>query len=442
MSVASDTIYALATPPGRAAIAVVRICGPKSGEILIALTGKLGEPRFARFATLRTAGGDLIDRTLVLWFPGPRTETGEDMAELHLHGGPAVVAGAVGALSALGLRQAQPGEFARRAFANGRLDLTEAEGLADLVDAETDAQRAQALAQMSGALKRLYDGWRERLVEAASWIGAEIDFPDESDVPGGVASRAAPGIAALRAEIAAHLDDGARGERVRDGFAVALIGAPNAGKSSVLNRLARREAAIVTEMPGTTRDVLEVHLRLGPHAVIVADTAGLRETADRIEAEGVRRALARAGSADLRIGVAGDAEGAIALASQFRPGDIRLLNKADLGAVAVESLDGVADLNVSALTGAGFAEFEAALSGIVAERLSARELPALTRTRHREAESRALQALARAEAALSSAPDLAGEDIRVATQALEELTGRIGVEDVLDRVFSSFCIGK
>jgi tRNA modification GTPase len=229
---------------------------------------------------------------------------------------------------------------------------------------------------------------------------------------------------------------------VRQGFAVALIGAPNAGKSSVLNRLARRDAAIVTEIPGTTRDVLEVHLRLGAHAVIVADTAGLRDTADRVEAEGVRRALARAQSADLRVGVAGDSGDAEALAAQLRPGDLRLLNKADLGVFHVKPLDGVADIPVSALSGDGFDVFERTLGEVVAIRLAARETPSLTRARHRDGETRALEALARAGAVLTRAPDLAAEDIRVAARALEELTGRVGVEDILDRVFSQFCIGK
>lgn len=438
----AETIYALATPSGRSAVAVFRICGPRAGAVLEALSGRTGEPRRARLCTLRNAAGGVIDRTLTLWFPGPNTETGEDMAELHLHGGPAVIEAAAAALAALGLRQALPGEFARRSFQNGKLDLTEAEGLADLIEAETEAQRLQALAQMSGGLKRLYEGWRERLIRIAALIEAEIDFPDEGDVPGGLAARAGLDIAALRTEIAEHLSDGARGERVREGFAVALIGAPNAGKSSVLNRLARREAAIVTDIPGTTRDVLEVHLRLGGHAVVVADTAGLRETADRIEVEGVRRALARAESADLRIGVVGSAEEAVALTGRLQAGDIRLLNKADLGVFHVKPLVDVCDIEISALSGAGFDLFEQHLTRSVADRLSARETPALTRARHRAGETRALEALTRAAAVVPDAPDLAGEDIRVAARALEELTGRVGVEDILDRVFSEFCIGK
>jgi tRNA modification GTPase len=277
----TETIFALATAPGRAGVAVVRVSGPKTALVLKAFTGNDSfRPRVASLRTLRDPRNrEALDDALVLWFPGPRSFTGEDVAELHLHGGRAVVAGVVEALGALpGLRVAEPGEFTRRAFENGKLDLTAAEGLADLVDAETSAQRRQALRQMEGALGRVYEGWRERLTRALAHIEADIDFPDE-DLPTGVADAVRPVLDTLVAEIQAHLEDGRRGERLREGLHIAIVGAPNAGKSSLLNALARREAAIVSARAGTTRDVIEVHLDLGGFPVVLADTAGLREAA-------------------------------------------------------------------------------------------------------------------------------------------------------------------
>lgn len=433
----TDTIFALSTPPGRSGVAVVRLSGPQAGPILDALAGPpRPEARSAVLRQLKNRDGRTLDRALILWFQGPGSFTGEDSAEFHIHGGEAVMNGVFEALRSEGARPAEAGEFTRRAFEHGKLDLTEAEGLADLIAAETEGQREQALAQMSGALKTLYEGWRAELIAGLSSIEGEIDFPDEDDVPGALAQTAGPGLERLIAALAHHLDDDRRGERVRNGFMIAIIGPPNAGKSSILNRLARREAAIVTEIPGTTRDIVEVRLTLAGFPVILADTAGLRDAADRVEAEGVRRALERARDADLRLGVvdASDPSGT----PDLQPDDLLIVNKADLG--SRRTPDGA--LAVSALTGEGFGALEAALADIVRSRLSRRESAPLSRARHREAVERALVALQRGRARLSDAPELAGEDVRLAIRALESLTGRIDVEDVLDRVFSQFCIGK
>lgn len=441
----TDTIYALASGPGRAGVAVIRVSGPEAGGALDALAGApRPAPRQAVLRRFSAPGGAVIDQGLALWFPGPASFTGEDCAEFHVHGGPAVIAAMADALSAAGLRPAEAGEFTRRAFANGKLDLTEAEGLADLIDAETEGQRAQALAQMTGTLKALYEGWREELISVLAALEGEIDFPDEEDVPDHLSETAGAPLAGMISALAAHLDDDRRGERVRDGFVIALIGAPNAGKSSLLNRLARREAAIVTDIPGTTRDVVEVRLVLGGFPVILADTAGLREAADKVEAEGVRRALARAEEADLRLALVDVSRETMgeALAERLRPGDAVIWNKVDLAAPEATPPGGVEAFAVSALTGEGLEPLEAWLSAVVTERLSARETPALSRARHRAGVERALDHLQTAQRRLGDAPELAAAEVHLALRALEGLTGRIDVEDVLDRVFSQFCIGK
>ncbi len=441
----TDTIYALASGPGRAGVAVIRVSGPAAGTALDALAGTpRPAPRQAVLRRFRARGGEVIDQGLALWFPGPASFTGEDCAEFHVHGGPAVIAAMAEALSAVGLRPAEAGEFTRRAFANGKMDLTEAEGLADLIDAETEGQRAQALAQMTGTLKALYEGWREALITVLAALEGEIDFPDEDDVPDHLSETAGAPLAALAEALAAHLDDDRRGERVREGFVIALIGAPNAGKSSLLNRLARREAAIVTDIPGTTRDVVEVRLVLGGFPVILADTAGLREAVDQVEAEGVRRALARAEDADLRLALVDVSRETLAeaLTERLRPGDAVIWNKADLAAPTAIPPDSVEAFAVSALTGEGLEALETWLSSVVTERLSARETPALSRARHRAGVERALGHLQNAQDRLGDAPELAAAEVHLALRALEGLTGRIDVEDVLDRVFSQFCIGK
>lgn len=440
----TDTIYALASAPGRAGVAVIRVSGSGAQAAAEAIAGALPETRRASLRRFKAADGSVIDQGLLLWFKGPNSFTGEDSAEFHIHGGPAVVAAMAKALGAAGARAAEAGEFTRRAFANAKLDLTEAEGLADLIDAETEGQRAQALAQMTGALKSVYADWRESLIAILAALEGEIDFPDEEDVPDHLSETAGAPLAALIAAVADHLDDDHRGERVRDGFVVALIGAPNAGKSSLLNRLARREAAIVTDIPGTTRDVVEVRLVLGGFPVILADTAGLREASDVVEAEGVRRALARAEAADLRIGVVDVSRetGLGELASKLGAGDALALNKIDLAAARISAPQGVTPFGLSAKADEGVEALEIWLEQAVVDRLSSREAPALSRARHREGVTRALDHLTAARDQLALAPELAAAEIYLALRALESLTGRIDVEDVLDRVFSQFCIGK
>jgi len=437
----NTTIYALSTPPGRSGVAVVRLSGPGAGGMLDALAGfPRPQPRHATLRTLRAPDASIIDKALVLWFPGPGSFTGEDCVELHLHGGTAVIEAALSALDESGAIPAEAGEFTRRAFENDKLDLTEAEGLADLIEAETEGQRTQALAQMSGSLRTLYEGWRSDLIAAMASIEGEIDFPDEDDVPDALSHVAYKPLSRLIASMREHLDDGRRGERVRTGFSIALIGPPNAGKSSLLNRLARREAAIVTDIPGTTRDVVEVRLTMSGFPVIISDTAGLREAVDAIEAEGVRRALDRADNADLRIGVVDARSDAdlLDLRGRLRDNDLLVLNKLDLA--PDKKSDGAYPL--SAKSGQGVDMLEAQIEAIVRERLGARELPALSRVRHRRSVETALAALERCRDQLADAPELAGEDARLAVRALESLTGRVDVEDVLDRVFSQFCIGK
>jgi len=373
--------------------------------------------------------------------------TGEDVVELHIHGGPAVIAAVIdAALSQPGVRPAEPGEYTRRAFENGKLDLAEAEGLADLVDAETEGQRRQALRQRRGALSAVYEGWRGKLIEAAALIEAEIDFPDE-DLPGALAQRAGPILQSMADDMGQHLDDAHRGERIRDGFRIAIIGPPNAGKSSLLNALAQREAAIVSDIPGTTRDVVEVRLVLAGFPVWIADTAGLREAADAIEAEGVRRALARAEEADLRIGVVEFAD-RLTAPSALRADDVLVVSKMDLvdaaqgAGVDLVGAPPVELALVSTKTGLGLAELHELLSARVTEALGPEEAPVLTRARHRRLVEEARSALSRAIPALELGPELAAEHVRVAADQIGRLTGRIDVEDLLGEIFSSFCIGK
>lgn len=432
----SDTIYAAATAPGRAAVAVVRISGPQAGPVLARLGGRLPHPRVASLRRLRGADGALLDEALVLWLPGPASYTGEDSAELHLHGGPAVVEGVLEALAGLGLRLAQAGEFTRRAFEHGKLDLAQAEGVGDLIEAETQAQRRQALDQLGGRLSGVQARWREALVEALAVLEAAVDFPDE-EVPADVAARAGPVLEALIVELRAATEAAERGARVREGYRIALMGRPNAGKSTLLNALARREAAIVTATAGTTRDIIEVPMVLAGYKVILADTAGLRDTEDEIEAEGVRRARAWGDGADLRLWLLdGREDESDQPPDGAGPADLILATKRDLGEPATRI-----GTPFTARSPNDLAWLEAALAERVAADLGGAEPPAATRLRHRELLAEATERLERALAEAAE-PELAAEDVRLAARALDRITGRIGAEDVLDRVFSSFCIGK
>ncbi|WP_340645687.1 tRNA uridine-5-carboxymethylaminomethyl(34) synthesis GTPase MnmE [Phenylobacterium sp.] len=443
----TDTIYAAATAAGRAAVAVVRVSGPCARAAVATVAGKVPRPRMAALRTLRSDKGP-IDQALVLWFPGPASYTGEDSAEFHVHGGPAVVSSLLDLLAAQDLRLAEPGEFTRRAFENGKLDLAQAEGVADLIEAETEAQARQALAQVEGALGRAHQRWRSDLIEALANFEAAVDFPDE-EVPAQVADRARPYLERLIGELHLARADVDRGERVREGFRIALVGAPNAGKSTLLNALAGREAAIVTATPGTTRDVIEVPMRLAGYKVLLADTAGLRDTHDEIEAEGVRRARAWAAGADLRIWVVDGSSSAIdPPPEELTAGDFCVINKSDLnpgddtGRALVEARALELEMHrVSAREAAHVGVILAALTDQVVQRLGGAEPPTATRLRHKDLLAEALSRLEHA-LAVDGSPELAAEDVRLAGRALDRITGRIHPDDVLDRVFASFCIGK
>ena len=376
----------------------------------------------------------MLDQALVLWFPGPASYTGEDSAELQLHGGQAVVAAVADALVALGARPAEPGEFTRRAFLHGKLDLTAAEGVADLIEAETEAQRRQALRQLEGGLEGRYQGWAGRLARLLARQETFIEFEDE-DLPEGLDAAVARDAATLRYELAAEIAGAARGEALREGLRIAILGAPNAGKSSLLNALAGREAAIVSPQAGTTRDVVEARAVIAGVPVVLADTAGLRETADAIEAEGVRRARAQGQSAELVLAVfAADAVPDAETLALLEAGALAVVNKADLAAPAL------AGIVVSARTGAGLPVLRAALEAAVRGRAGLSDVAGLTRPRHRAALADTIAALdTLPHAAL---PELRAEALRAAMRALGRLTGAVGVEAILDLVFSEFCIGK
>ncbi|MDE1968027.1 MAG: tRNA uridine-5-carboxymethylaminomethyl(34) synthesis GTPase MnmE [Alphaproteobacteria bacterium] len=441
------TIYAFATAPGRAGVALLRLSGPHAAAALRALAGRLPTPRRAlvtRFSDPRN--GELIDRGIALYFPAPHSLTGEDVAEIHVHGGRAVAAALLEALAAQpGLRLAEPGEFSRRAFLNGKLDLTEAEGIADLVAAETAAQRRQALRQMAGEAGRLYEGWRARLLRAQARVEAEIDFPDEG-LPADLAAAVATQLSEIKGEITTFLADNHRGERLRDGLAIAVLGPPNAGKSSLVNALARRDVAITAATAGTTRDVIEVALDLAGFPVTLADTAGLRDSSDAIEEEGVRRARARAASADLKLVVvdATKPEEKNSLMAMIDSDTVVVANKMDLAprgdAAWTDALGATPAVKISVTTGAGMAMLEARLGTEIARRFGGESAPLITRARHRQALEVACAALGRYPRA--GAAELAAEELRQAVRALGRITGRVGVEDLLDVVFREFCIGK
>lgn len=432
-----ETIFALASAPGRGGVAVFRLSGPASLEILQQLTGKRPPARLATRVRVCWQDED-IDDGLALAFPAPHSFTGEDVVELHLHGGRAVASALAEALVGLGLRPAEAGEFSRRAFLNGKLDLTRAEAIADLVDAETAAQRRQALRQLDGGLAALVEGWRERLVRALALMEAVIDFSDEG-IGDDLVEDVCAQVQALMADMEAKRQDGMRRERLRHGIHIAILGAPNAGKSSLMNRISGRDVAIVSAKAGTTRDVIETHLDLHGWPVVLADTAGLREAGEDIEAEGIARALARAESADLKVLVF-DAgllpQRDAATRAMIDEDCIIVFNKGDL-ANPVDLDEGIV---VSARSGLGLDHLLARLEREVARRFSLSTEPALTRARHRAAVDECLRALGHFD---SHKPvELATEDLRLAAMALGRITGRVDVEELLDVVFREFCIGK
>ncbi len=426
-----ETIFSLATPRGKSGIAVIRVSGPGALDAARGLCGDLPPARQAGLRDLTGPDGGKLDQALVLVFPAPDSFTGEDVAELHLHGSTAIINATLDFLGNLpGLRLAEPGEFTRRALENDKLNLAQVEGLADLVESETEAQRLQAMRVFSGALGERVKAWRPRAIRAAALLEASMDFAEE-EVPEDVTDEVLELIAGLKAELEAEAAGSHVAERIRDGFEVAIVGPPNIGKSTLLNRLARREAAITSEIAGTTRDVIEVRMDIDGLPVTLLDTAGLREAEDSVERIGISRAIERAEAADLRVFLD---DGRSRFLLEPGPMDIVLRGKGDLfpGKEAV-----------SGLTGQGVCALVARISKILKDRASG--VQTATRARHRRAISRALEALAAAEDMIRAGPgsaELAAEELRIANTALDSLIGRVDVEDILDEIFASFCLGK
>jgi tRNA modification GTPase len=449
-----STIFALSSGRPPSAIAVIRISGPQARTALERLTGRVPDARKAALARVcDPENGEAIDEALALWFPAPHSETGEDVAELQLHGGQAVIAAVLKALGTVaGCRLAEPGEFTRRAFENGKLDLTGVEALGDLIFAETSAQRRQAFRQLIGLIGDRAEAWRGRLIEALALVEARIDFSDEADVPEDLIAPAAAIARSLRDEIAAALADGRRGERLRDGLVVAIAGPPNAGKSTLFNRLARREAAIVSPYAGTTRDVIEVHLDLDGYPLTILDTAGIRGSCEPVEQEGIRRARARAAEADLVLWVtdvsAGGRMGTEMAQLKEGPPHWLIQNKIDLlRSTPAQSKKDEHEFifSLSAKEGEGLEELIAALAQFATDLFAGGENAVVTRARHREMLEQTVAALDRAVvegADASPREELIAEELRQASSALGRLTGRVDVEDVLDKIFRDFCIGK
>jgi tRNA modification GTPase len=447
-----QTIFALSSGRPPSALAVVRVSGPGASLVLTTLAGKLPAPRRASRRLLHDGAGQPIDDSVVLWFPGPGSATGEDVAEFHVHGGRAVLAALLAAISVIpNMRAAEPGEFTRRAFENGKLDLTEAEGLDDLIHADTDRQRRQALRQLQGLLGNRARDWRERIIEASALIEAGIDFSDEGDVPAELMAPAVKAIGALHDEIAEVLAAQGQAERLRDGLVVAIAGEPNVGKSTLINQLARRDVAIVSPHAGTTRDVIEVQLDLDGYPVTVIDTAGIRESDDPVEQEGVRRARARAEDADLVLwlveaGRAVDPDAMSLLgksgnASSPSGGAIWIVrNKIDLGGVEDVRLRG--EFGIAASRGDGIPELVDALVKFAADFFGTTEGVLVTRARQRDLLRRASDSLRRSLELVEEGEELAAEELRAAAYALGRLLGRVDVEDVLGAIFQKFCVGK
>ncbi|CAN5118299.1 tRNA uridine-5-carboxymethylaminomethyl(34) synthesis GTPase MnmE [soil metagenome] len=440
-----QTIFALSSGRAPSAIAIIRVSGPQAHAAVERFCGKLPAPRLAHVATLRDLDGSALDEAVTLWFPAPQSATGEDVAEFHVHGGRAVIAAMFDALGSIdGLRPAEPGEFTRRAFENGKLDLTEAEGLDDLIHADTDRQRRQALRHLKGLLGTKAETWRQQIIEASALVEAGIDFSDEGDVSSELIAPALKKISALKSEIEETLNSSAQSERLREGLNVAIAGPPNAGKSTLLNRLARREAAIVSPHAGTTRDVIEVHLDLDGYPVTLIDTAGVRDTSDPVEQEGVRRARDRARTSDLVLWLV-DANDVVTptLAATDDHAPVWIVrNKVDL----LTAKDGADNtplrFDISAARGDGVPELIAALVSYAGDYFGSGEMALVSRTRHRTLLRDTVAALDRAGQAAGQGDELLAEELRIAIHSLGRLTGRVDVEDILDVIFHEFCIGK
>jgi tRNA modification GTPase len=434
-----QTIFALSSGRPPSAIAIVRVSGPAAGTALKLLAGNISKPRVATRVPLHNPDGQPIDDAVVLWFPGPASATGEDVAEFHVHGSRAVLTSLFAALSEIeNVRAAEPGEFTRRAFENGKLDLTEAEGLDDLIHADTDRQRRQALRQLKGLLGDKARTWRAQIVEASALIEAGIDFSDEGDVSAELIAPALAKIKALHSEIAEVLAAQGRTERLRDGLVVAIAGPPNVGKSTLMNQLARREVAIVSPHAGTTRDIIEVQLDLDGYPVTVIDTAGIRETDDPVEQEGVRRARARAAEADLVLWLT-DVDDATPADSDAPTWIVR--NKIDLDPARALK-PGESKFAISASRGDGLSELIAALVGYAQEFFGSAESGLIGRQRQRDLLQQAAVSLQRSMGVIGKGEELAAEDLRLAAYALGRLLGQVDVEDILDVIFREFCIGK
>jgi tRNA modification GTPase len=438
-----QTIFALSSGRPPSAIAIVRVSGPQAGPALTALGGKIPPARTATRVLLRDVDGQPLDDAVVLWFPGPASATGEDVAEFHVHGGRAVLASIFAGLASLeNMRAAEPGEFTRRAFENGKLDLTEAEGLDDLIHADTDHQRRQALRQLKGLLGDRARDWRARIIEASALIEAGIDFSDEGDVPAELIVPALGKIRTLLEEIEKVLAAQGQSERLRDGLVVAIAGPPNVGKSTLMNQLARREVAIVSPHAGTTRDVIEVQLDLDGYPVTVIDTAGIRETDDPVEQEGVRRARARAAEADLVLWLADAANEKV---EHSGPTPVWLVrNKIDLDEASRPMADTAIRTGfwISAKSGDGVPELIAGLVGFAEGYFGATEVGLISRARQRQLLQETASSLHRSMDVAEEGEELAAEELRVAAHSLGRLLGRVDVEDILDVIFREFCVGK
>lgn len=439
--VESETIVALSSGRLPAGIAVVRISGPKTRFVLETITGSVPEPRFARYGAFADRAGSHIDSGIALFFQAPASFTGEDSAELHAHGGKAVVAALLDALCAIeGVRPAEAGEFTRRAFLNGKVDLLKAEALADLVSAETEAQRRFAVLNSHGGHKELYAGWRQRLIHARAMIEAEMDFSDESDIPGSVADQIWADIDRMSGEIRGHIAGFRRAEIIRDGFDVVILGAPNAGKSSLLNALAKRDAAIVTDEPGTTRDLIEVVLDLDGRKVRVTDTAGLRQGGGAVEIIGIEKAIARARAADLVLLLEDMANSNPVAELPDGPLVLRVGSKYDL--VPSESSSEAYDICISVASGYGLDRLLQEISNRAEVALGESVDLIPWRERHVALLSEALKFLESARSAEQAGYELRTEDLRLASERIGRISGAVDVEDLLDVIFSQFCVGK